>query len=720
MDNGESIIITRYFHVPVCYNGKSTGFPNFQSTYLANFGRGASRCQNPTPGDFGQYNYDNSNVGDPRATLAQVSVIRQATPCQTALVRYRHTAGHVGNIAYGQSFNIRDLIEPYGLGWPVGGYRVASITLVSNNAPLAYSPNGGPGTVTIDLRSDPSLLNTDPGGAGVGLEDLDGDGYYDDMDSGQTFDFIVEWEYQAPVPCAQNPNEHNLRLRGYVDNLCGETMTAGTFNIVSGRMHATGLLLFTASPTELSLGQIGTMQAQVSRTSPNLTYLSCPTNEWQIRFPLAPGMNVDAIRAGATNLAFTIESDTVVAVFSNSTPNPFLCDIDFTVTPGVTPSGTSPVMILAYTCNNSCANSRQDASCLVGPPILVPSPGPCTDGGGITNNSKIERITTGYTDYTGTTRVDLSSLTAISKKRGLPCDSVLVTSTSGVQAGLVITGGEPLYYEVSYALHGGSNRLYDWLGGTFTYQGTTASLPAPAYEADFNGNHVATYYLGNFPTGAVVDIALYGLVQNAVSLTGTLEGVSNFGNYFFNLDDGFSNPSPDGGDTRYSCNGQALEFYVRNPKGNFDNVVYSAGGSCNAWTYVGRYWYLRGTNGSGPQIDYFPGEVRPIDKLDSIVVILSSPYTYVPGFDQIRVGGNPNDGGFPAGQFITQNIPPATVQGNRLVWYNTGDWYIPDDALNGGYRIFFGIASDCNVPVAPVGLVLESVLAAYDTMAIPT
>jgi uncharacterized protein YjdB len=686
LDNGESVTITRYYRLPSC---PSLTYTNFQSTYIANFGRSGSRCQSPEPVDFGQHNFTTLGAGDPAIAITTISTIRGATPCQTALIRYRFTNNGTGPAALSRLYNPYIALVTFA----TNGFRLKAVTLFSNNATIPFT------STNINFLNSSALQGTDPDALGTGLEDLDGDGYFDDLNAGQAFDFQVEYEYQRATACSNDAGDMgNSRFQGFGKNMCAQDFSSGFLPILSGRLRSSGLLLLSASPTELGAGQVGTMQAQVSRNAPNASYLSCASNQWSIRFPLAPGMNVSAIRAGTTNLTFTVVSDTVVANIPGTTANPFFCDVDFTVTPGVTPSGVSPVITLAYTCNSGCPNSREDAVCLSGPAIAIPTPGVCITGGGTTTSSKIERITTGFTDYTGTARVPLTSITPLSRKRGLPCDSVLVTTRGGVQSGAIITGGEPLYYQVSYSLHGGTNRLFQWVGGTYTYQGTTAALPTPVYEANFSGTHYAIYSLGLYPAGAVVDVQLYGIGQNAATLTNTLEGVAGFGNAFFNLDDGFSNPSPNGGDTRYTCSSQGLEFYVRNPKGAFTNItIYDEGGACNSFNVDGRFYYLRGTNGSGSEIDYFPGEVRPIDVLDSIVVNLPTGYSFDPaGVVLLNVRGNANDGGFPASPIRQMSIgAPNSIQGQRLVWRNPSNWWIPDDALTGGYSLSYSVKTSC-------------------------
>ena len=632
--------------------------------------------------------------------MTQLAVDRLATPCQTALVRYRYTSGYTGNILFGKTYDL--FLTIYGMA-AFNGYTIKSVKLVSNNAVLPLS-----GVVATGLTaniSNNTVVQTDPDGAGVGLEDLDGDGYFDDMNPWQSFDVLVEWEMQKPVACANDPAPQNLYIRGQFKNQCGQAIVSTAAYIIAGNVYPTGAMVMIASPGALVAGQTGTTEAYISRTAPNATYLGCTTNQFSVRFPVAPGMTVTAMRAGATNLSFTVVADTAIAILPGGTANPFVCDVDFTITPGVTPSGVRPTVILAYQCTSACPNSRQDVTCLQGPPIIIVVPGPCPNGGTGATNSIIKRTTTGFTTYAGTSKVPASSLPLTSLRRGLPCDSVAITSTGTMTAGLVITGGEAMFYEVSYDLHSTTNRLFKWFGGTYTYQGATTPLPAPQYEANYGGKHYVIYKLGNFPAGAVVNVNLKGIVLPATTLTNTLESVNGFGCAFFNLATGFSNPSPNGGDTRYlACGGENLEFYVRNPIGSFltgTQYVNVGTGVCSIDPFFTRFYFLRGSDGAGLEFDYFPGEVRPMVKLDSIVVNLPASYHYVPGNDKWYVRGNISEGGFPANpnSTIVQTISPGVGTGQRIVFYNPGNWNVPDDASKGGFYIGFDFYSDCTAPL---------------------
>ncbi len=247
-------------------------------------------------------------------------------------------------------------------------------------------------------------------------------------------------------------------------------------------------------------------------------------------------------------------------------------------------------------------------------------------------------------------------------------------------------------------------------GGTYEVNGLTNNLPAPAYEANVSGQHVAVYFIANsYPPGTIFNVKLIGILQGPTSLTNTLERVAAFENSFFALAAGASNPAPNGS-TRYTCNSQPLEFYVREPNPSFKvgpNVYHALpctgagiGYGINDVKYLG----IRGNeNGSDwstfsvPDYDYFPGELRPLLRLDSIrAVVTNVEYT---GGGTLTVGGNYNEAGFPASGVVTVSAgtPSISKVGSvtTITWYNDGSWPLADDGSIGGYAMNVNIGGSC-------------------------
>jgi gliding motility-associated-like protein len=97
-------------------------------------------------------------------------------------------------------FNIQTGI---GLGNNIGltdkGFKITKMII----AGLVFN---NPTTALQDLNNSP-LLTTDPDGAGVGLADIDGDGFFDDLPRGQKIEIRVEYTVECGVSLTNNASK---------------------------------------------------------------------------------------------------------------------------------------------------------------------------------------------------------------------------------------------------------------------------------------------------------------------------------------------------------------------------------------------------------------------------------------------------------------------------------------------------------------------------------
>lgn len=88
-----------------------------------------------------------------------------------------------------------DIVTGIGLGNSVGladkGFKINKITI----AGLVFNT---PSVAIQDLRNSPRLT-TDPDGVGVGLADIDGDGFFDDLPVGKSIEIKIEYEVECGV-----------------------------------------------------------------------------------------------------------------------------------------------------------------------------------------------------------------------------------------------------------------------------------------------------------------------------------------------------------------------------------------------------------------------------------------------------------------------------------------------------------------------------------------
>jgi hypothetical protein len=723
LDNGENIVIKRHLSIGNCpINSTNNWGTGFDETYFANYLANGVSCQSPLPIAPARFNYSNANDGVAQMSLTHTQ-IQAGTLCTQIISRVRVTNVGSGNLAFANYLNVGMSIVESGSGgghsgWPMGAWLVDSATFISadpafNGASLTESGGGIAGNSGAFFTTVNDRFTADPDGPGtVGLKDLDGDGFFDDLMPGDTVSFRIYWSPANPDMCA-TPAPKTAGRMWYLatgNNICGGTNSDpqnGKINI-SAMNGGSVTVVPLSAPSQLSNGQVGTIQSQIAYSAPSTTFVNCTTNQLNIYVPIAPGVTVQAVRVNGVSRPVTVNGagDTARAFIAN-VGETYTVEFDVTITQGVTPNNYALSYVFGYVCNTNCPIRVLGCG---GPiPIEVPVPALCLNGGGSISNSKIIRTTAGFTNSSGATKVNLSTM-PVSQKRALPCDSVLVTATGTLVAGDSIIGGEIFYYKVSYNLYGGTDRLFNWGSGTYTINGLTSPLSSPTYEADISGSHVAIYQIGSgYPVGTVANISLIGTVQGPTALTSTLEQVSGLGNQFFALKLGKTDPTPATGDQNFACNGQALEFYVREPNGSFTaiasfGVIQTCGSSS---TGISKFFNLRGNengidNNGLPtsNIDYFPTEVRPLVKLDSISMVFRNGAVYAPGTfggakdEYLLLKGVPGDG-FPitTGQ-IRVNVGTPIVRGNRVTWFNNGSWPVTDD----GYAAGFIMVANYDIP----------------------
>ena len=213
---GETLTFTETYIVKSC---------NAVTNYAAGWGCGsapASWCQ--TVSGSGSVAMVDGSASLTSLTVAKVGYVNDCTPYQ-----YRYTFVTAGS-------NTTNASAIYNAVFRVGG----SNTLTALNAvahwgdffqPLDIKYNGQSITPVIaggslnHLRIEVNnKFTTDPDGAGVGFEDLDGDGFYDDLLPNSTVVFTVDVQVQSTLTC-----QYNL-ISGYY-NFVGDVVYTDMCNV---------------------------------------------------------------------------------------------------------------------------------------------------------------------------------------------------------------------------------------------------------------------------------------------------------------------------------------------------------------------------------------------------------------------------------------------------------------------------------------------------------
>ena len=721
-DNGESLSITLNKVFAECgTGGAGTTFNNFTNTFEASFGDGSGAvCESAQV--TGNYTFNAASNGDPIPSVAQ-TVTQAATGCQNAVQTFTLTNDAAPGTPFANGLNVSlrgDNLDGMNqvINWPTDIIVAGSPVLSGTTTAITGTGGGIGGDFSSLMLSVEDLFTTDPDGAGTGLEDLDGDLFFDDLAPGESVSFDVEYTYPNTSLCTitDATTETNIRAIGELENICGGTPINNVGNTILSNDPQGGSAVLTglSAPAEVGNGQTGTIQAQADLSYAATDLVACPTATFILSIPDIAGVTITAVRQGNTALVTMAGTGTTEATLMGTDGG--IIEIDFTTTQGTTPDPFTFEYNIDFVCDDSCPEGRRQVDCeMTSAPISVPAPPACSGGPQI-SGTLIERQTPGFTDRFATTRADLSTVSPVSRKRVLPCDSFLLESTATIVDGPDFTDGNNLYYRVAYNLLNGADRLLDYREGTFTTNGgTPAALPAPVFEMDANGQHVLIYDLGPVTVGDVVDIDLGGSALGPEALTNDLQQFVDFTNNFFTQPGG---GTVDASTMGTSCGTQALEFYIRDPQFSFgpELVGESRPVACRTRPIGARSsrLFFRGNedgsdiassfDGNGPAVDYFPGEVRPILTIDSIVI------TFPPELEYEESAGNsqdrlfyygPRDDGYPnAGNpnFVGQaffDLPDPSINGMRVTFENPGDWPVADDWVRGGFWTQFSYRPDC-------------------------
>ncbi|MEM1319868.1 MAG: gliding motility-associated C-terminal domain-containing protein [Bacteroidota bacterium] len=208
LDTDESVRITEFLCVISC------GFER-GSTHTAEWGCGGRSCTMTTFGDFIRLGEGDPNVDFiPFASVAPEDV----GYCKPGISTVTFTNDGVENDpGFGTMI---DVAVGLGMGnsnsMSDGAFTITSLSIAGQTIAAPTFP--------YRLDNDPIFL-TDPDGPGVGLEDFDGDGYFDDLEIGEGIEVIANYEFDCSLAeelgidstCANNFNSKFSARLDYTD-----------------------------------------------------------------------------------------------------------------------------------------------------------------------------------------------------------------------------------------------------------------------------------------------------------------------------------------------------------------------------------------------------------------------------------------------------------------------------------------------------------------------
>ncbi len=665
-DNSEQITFRRTYTVLNCDNA---------SSYKASWG-----CPDACMLTSDLPQQTNIANGVPNIAISWSTQVQQGT-CTDGEYSVTYTnngSGGVGGTAFDLDFR-----------FATDRYSGAPFNTLSFRNLYDFMLNGNALGVT-QTGSDPyaidasNFLATDLDGAG-GLDDLDGDGQFNDLAVGQSVTITLSAEYICPTSCGVTRFSTLDAVVDYEDQ-CEVTAqnnagAAGITNHGSSSGTNTG-------PPDIQNQESFTLEVC---TEHQYGGFSCPTNEMVMSFELPPGITaLSGMRNGnPATLTINAAGDTASFVVSYSRVNCWELELIYDCSEGVSGDISIPYE-LTYSCDESCCTESwvcgdftTNAHC--------PGTEPCP--GVFNSNTTLERINFGWTSQDLSTPVDPTTLPSINSRRALPCDTLLFT-VNGSQGGS--HNNLNLSYEfgtiasnlpaLNFLSGSGSIEINDASNG----QMYTCQTPAPTVSTSVG----LTTYQWEFssligtclPPGFVFDdgdtyvfTSNYVVVDNAGTTT-TATQIPNTLAVFYNLDAD--------GNTRLFCDDYSTEMYLfrvstsHNFADKFNNgcTEYGAGGA-----------FRLGNSPLGT--DNFENEFRPWARIDAFEVTINTGDVY----DASVTPTMRANGGVGTGGNVTINLPPPTIVGNVLRWENDGTWPFADISADPYEEYFFnyGLITSC-------------------------
>ncbi|MEO1408455.1 MAG: gliding motility-associated C-terminal domain-containing protein [Bacteroidota bacterium] len=318
----------------------------------------------------------------------------------------------------------------------------------------------------ISLDGNPQFLGVDPDGPG-GLSDFDGDGYYDDLATGESVKVRAYYDFNCSAAVVTADNCYNnvaTSFNGIMEynDLCGNPLVRRALGYASkGNIEVDEEI--TASPDADLLRDTFYIVYRQNRQVSNFSKSCSNGEEYQVTVALPDGVNpvlseTNLMLSGvgaATLKSHNIVNDTLTLIF-DAAQNPLGIPLIHTLTLGMqadcsTETGeTSFPLEFAHYCPDCDCRHLWYCGVIPGPWLHTTdppcSPPSCPYGLG-TQSFTVERTTIGYTDNQYTTPYDrnLANL-----KAALPCDSVEMTIATIVgdtdlndSIGMVITYNNP-------------------------------------------------------------------------------------------------------------------------------------------------------------------------------------------------------------------------------------------------------------------------------------
>jgi len=375
--------------------------------------------------------------------------------------------------------------------------------------PSTQWSNSGAGSYFIGDNFFPTS-GADPDGPG-GLEDLDGDGFYDDLAPGASTTISMDSDMNPrTLACGTSQQDYirpnHLYTDAYAEDQCSVTTPTGR-----DRLQFTYLRRFapnTNAPTDIFDGQSfdvsvrGRMFAssdELPHCNGTRLFSNDPSSAWTVTLNVPLGISLDGTPSGYTQVdANTIVYTTTDLPASNTLDQNITFPLNYDCS-----LYTGPSMVpISYTTRYSCDCFDQEIQCGTISGIRSQCPISC-DGPAITSFDT-QRETAGWTDNTMTTQVVLDP--NVHNVDTYMAKDEMVLRTSAVMSN---TNPNSLLFDLDYgtlsAGVGGSD-IIQFVNGTITINDLssgTQTVPitvAPTLTTNGSTTHTLTFDLSSYTT----------------------------------------------------------------------------------------------------------------------------------------------------------------------------------------------------------------------------
>lgn len=629
-DNGETLTFKEDFIVRQC--GQST-------TYSAGWGCSsdpAAWCQTVT-------GTGNTSAASGTPSLGRVTGTREnfTSQCSPYNLRFVFENTGTGGAAAGGMYNVQfrwgggsgTAMDGSGTRRDIINYLSATIGTVSGITVTNGTVAGQVAIVDINNK-----FSTDPDGAGVGLADLDGDGFYDDLPAGQSATVIINAQTKCdaitPTTDIFNSYDYNADMR--YSTMCNPTL------VTSQKLNYGTLTNFQYS----QLSNKSYAPANITGGSP-----------FRTRFAIGAFALNSAFDNSKTRYVYQITLPAGVTVSGSGNPawhsGIYPANANTTTAPEVTTSGNVVTIIsptsavgwveldLVYTCGNASSLSipftfqRYDnidencttqcnASLLAGTvnvgKVLCPSL--CSAGVTSLNSVKVERAdnSLGWTDATLNTRQSRSAISSYDLSKALYLDDFDV-KVSGTYAAsplnnlYLYTGFTKKVSQAGNIVTPTSMDVTVRRGGVTVYTGNTNQFAVSNTTSlqRVRWNLISIISAANLQTGDVIEtVAHYSVSSNQLPTHDEQTGEKV---YFYALDSS---------NAEVLCNDAVPEMYLATIT-FVDGSNASNFKSCTTGIVANGTHYLAGRfDAQGIQ---YLNEVRPGIKLLDHTFVLPSTFT---------------------------------------------------------------------------------------------